>query len=64
VPNKTKDFSRASASEPKRVPYYILYSMFWGNRIDVLVISIAGTIKELWNAYAPTFDKMRKRFEK
>jgi len=45
--------------------------MFWGNRIDVVVISIAGTTKELWEIYAPTFDKMSafelidmKRFEK
>lgn len=44
--------------ETEEGPYDILYSMFWGNRIDVVVISIAGTSKELWETYAPTFDKM------
>jgi TonB family protein len=51
---------------------HILYSLFWGtNGMDVAVISIAGTTKELWDIYAPTFDKMAsfelidvKRFEK
>ena len=51
---------------------HILYSLFWGtNGMDVAVISIAGTSKELWDTYAPTFDKMAsfelidvKRFEK
>jgi hypothetical protein len=41
-------------------PNHILYSLFWGNEIDMAVISIAGTSKELWNIYAPTFDKMNK----
>jgi hypothetical protein len=57
--------------ETEEGPYHILCSMFWGNRIDVVVISIAGTTKELWKTYAPTFDKMSafelidmKRFEK
>jgi hypothetical protein len=58
--------------ETEEGPYHILYSMFWGNRrIDIAVISIAGTSNELWNTYAPTFDKMSafelidmKRFEK
>jgi hypothetical protein len=52
-------------------PYHILYSLFWGNDMDVAVVSIAGTSKELWRVYAPTFDKMNtfelidmKRFEK
>jgi len=44
--------------ETEEGPYHILYSMFWGNRIDVVVISISGTSKELWETYAPTFDKM------
>jgi hypothetical protein len=41
------------------------------NDLDVVVISIAGTTKELWPTYAPTFDRMSafelidmKRFEK
>ena len=52
--------------------YHILYSLFWGsNGMDLAVVSIAGTTTELWETYAPTFDKMSafeiidmKRFEK
>lgn len=51
---------------------HILYSLFWGsNGMDLAVVSVAGTTKELWDTYAPTFDKMSafeiidmKRFEK
>ena len=58
--------------ETEEGQYHILYSMFWGNDdLDIVVISIAGTTKELWNTYSPTFDKMSgfelidmKRFEK
>jgi hypothetical protein len=52
--------------------YHILYSLFWGNdNLDIVVISIAGTTKELWATYSPVFDKMSdfelidmKRFQK
>ena len=44
--------------ETEEGPYRILYSLFWGNRVDIVVISTAGTTKELWDTYAPTFDKM------
>jgi hypothetical protein len=58
--------------ETEEGPYHILYSLFWGtNDMDVVVVSIAGTRKELWETYSPTFDKMAafelidmKRFEK
>ncbi len=57
--------------ETEEGPYHILYSLFWGTNIDVAVVSIAGTQKELWETYAPVFDKMStfelidmKRFEK
>ena len=51
---------------------HILYSVFWGvDKLDVAVVSIAGTTKELWTTYAATFDKMShfelidmKRFDK
>jgi hypothetical protein len=57
--------------ETEEGPYHILYSLYWGtNNLDVAVISIAGTTKELWDTYSPTFDKMgafdlidMKRFE-
>lgn len=39
--------------------YHILYSLFWGSSgMDLAVVSIAGTTTELWETYAPTFDKM------
>lgn len=57
--------------ETEEGQYHILYAFFWSNDLDVVVISIAGTRKELWNIYSATFDKMgafelidMKRFEK
>jgi hypothetical protein len=58
--------------ETEEGPHHILYSLFWGtNDLDIAVVSIAGTTKELWETYAPTFDKMSafelidmKRFDK
>ena len=52
--------------------FHVLYSLFWGsNGMDLAIVSVAGTTKELWETYAPTFDKMSafevidmKRFEK
>lgn len=42
---------------------HILYSLFYGpGNVDAVVVAIAGTTKELWETYAPTFDKM-SRFE-
>jgi|GEM_PF-1918193 len=64
-------FSRVCI-ETEEDPYHIEYSLFWGNdNLDIVVISIAGTTKELWATYSPVFDKMRgfelidmKRFQK
>lgn len=43
--------------------YHILYSLFWGRHdLDMVVVSIAGTPKELWPTYSATFDRM-SRFE-
>lgn len=58
--------------ETEEGPHHILYSLFWGNDdLDVVVVSIAGTTKELWDTYSPVFDKMSdfelidmKRFDK
>lgn len=58
--------------ETEEGQYHILYSLFWGNDdLDIVVVSIAGTNKELWDTYSPVFDKMSdfelidmKRFEK
>ncbi|MDA0811095.1 MAG: hypothetical protein O3C21_01695 [Verrucomicrobia bacterium] len=38
--------------------YRILYSLFWGNTIDIAVISIAGAKAEDWEANTETFDTM------
>ena len=69
--SKQQLFSRVCL-ETEEGPHRILYSLFWGNDdLDVVVISIAGTTKELWDTYSPVFDKMgefelidMKRFEK
>lgn len=51
-------FTRACL-ETEEGPHHILYSLFWGsNGLDIAVISIAGTTKELWKTYAATFDRM------
>jgi hypothetical protein len=40
-------------------PNRILYSLFWGsNGMDVAVISISGTTKDLWQTYSSTFNRM------
>jgi hypothetical protein len=39
-------------------PYRILYSLFWGNDIDMVAITTSGTMKELWETYSPIFDQM------
>lgn len=48
-----------SCLETEEGPFRILYSMFWGtNNLDIVVISISGTTKELWSKFSPVFDKM------
>ena len=44
--------------ETEEGPHHILYSLFWGNKIDMVVVSISGTTKELWEMYSSTFDEM------
>lgn len=45
--------------ETEEGPHHILYSLFWGsNGLDIAVISIAGTTKELWKTYSSTFNRM------
>jgi hypothetical protein len=58
--------------ETEEGPHHILYSLFWGaNDLDIAVVTVAGTTKELWTTYEPAFNKMgefelidMKRFEK
>ncbi len=45
--------------ETEEGAFHVLYSVFWGrDRLDVAVVSIAGTTRELWETYAATFDRM------
>jgi hypothetical protein len=44
--------------ETEEGPFHILYSFFWGNKVDIVVVCIAGTTKESWDTYADTFDKI------
>ncbi|KRB81650.1 hypothetical protein [Duganella sp. Root198D2] len=40
-------------------PHHIRYSLFWGSDgMDIAVVSIAGTTKELWGTFAPTLQRM------
>jgi hypothetical protein len=57
--------------ETEEGPDHILYGLFWGNEVDIVIVFTAGTTKELWDTYADTFDKMGdfelidlKRFQK
>ncbi len=37
----------------------IIYSLFWGSSsMDIAAVSIAGTRKELWDTFEPTFKRM------
>jgi len=51
-------------------PYRILYSAFWANGSDIVVVSTAGTKTQEWDKYSHIFDQMSdfelidmKRFE-
>jgi hypothetical protein len=45
--------------EVEEGPHHILYSLFWGaNDLDIAVVAISGTTKELWGDYQETFDRM------
>lgn len=48
--------------ETEEGPYHILYSLFWNNKTDLIVVVTAGTRKDLWDTYDPAFQKMG-RFE-
>tara|TARA_R110002111_G_scaffold255569_1_gene321888 strand:- start:127 stop:687 length:561 start_codon:yes stop_codon:yes gene_type:complete len=58
--------------ETEEGDYHIMYSLFWGSdKMDVAVVVVAGTTKELWVTHSSTFSKMAefelidmKRFEK
>jgi hypothetical protein len=50
--------------ETEEGPFHILYSFFWGkNNLDIVVVSIAGTKKEYWDIYRPTFVEKMGKFE-
>jgi hypothetical protein len=59
VPGGNQGLFTRTCLETEEGPHHILYSLFWGsNGLDIAVISIAGTAKELWQTYSSTFDRM------
>lgn len=57
--------------ETEEGPYRILYSAFWANGSDIVVVSTAGARLEEWSKYSQVFNRMSnfelidmKRFEK
>ena len=56
---KKQDLFTRVCLETHEGPHRILYSCFWGNDgLDIAVVAIAGTTKELWNTYSKVFDQM------
>jgi hypothetical protein len=50
--------------------FRIQYSLFWSNRMDMVIVVISGTLEQLWAENEPIFDAMQafelidmKRFE-
>lgn len=57
--------------EKSEKKHHILYSLFWSNSMDLVVISIAGARESEWSNYESIFNEMRgfelidmSRFEK
>ncbi len=55
----------------KKKEFHILYSLFWNDKMDMVVVSVAGTLENEWKEYQSTFNEMRafeiidmSRFEK
>lgn len=38
--------------------YQILYSLFWGNEMDIVVVTISGAPKNEWARYKKVFERM------
>ncbi len=39
--------------------YHILYSLFWGNDLDWVIVMVKGTFEELWEQNVPIFQVMK-----
>lgn len=69
---KEQDLFTRVCLETEEGTHHILYSLFWGtNDLDIAIVLIAGTTKDLWKTYEATFNKMgefelidMKRFDK
>jgi len=42
----------------KPTPFHILYSVMWGKKMDMAVVSIFGAPPETWDAVAPIANQM------
>lgn len=46
--------------ETEEGPHHIQYSVAWGKQMDMVVVTIAGTTKQLWDKYRTVFNAMEK----
>lgn len=54
----TQDIFTRMCLETEEGPHRVLYSLFWSDTLDMMVISTAGTKTELWDEFTATFDTM------
>ena len=57
-PLQEQDLFSRLGLESEEGKYHIMYSIFWSNKLDMLVVSISGTPSEEWDKYAETFNTM------
>lgn len=53
-----QDFFTRVCLETEEGPCHILYSLFWADKLDWVVVTIAGTRKDLWDGYDSTFQRI------
>ena len=58
LPPKDMGAFTRSGLDLEEGPFRMSYVLFAGNKTDVVVITVAATIKEYWDIYAPAFEKM------
>lgn len=53
--NPGRDYDKKIWELGRLLPYHFLYSLFWDNKIDWVVVSTSGTRKDLWETYDRPF---------